>query len=254
MIDGHIHFEKQPYTLEIVESMVKTAMSKNIDEIWLLDHTHKFKEFAFLYSTLKEDLTIKWYEKKKPIPIQVYLDFIQLVKSKTWPIKINFGLEICYFPEHEQELVRTLNKLPKFDFLIGSVHFEFGTAIDYKKELQERFNINELYKEYFRIQKQMVESRLFDVIGHPDAIKLYDLYPDRKLYLELIEELAITLEKCNQMVENNTGLMRHGFSYGGMSEEMLRIFDKHGIKYHRSSDAHVYEDIGRAFETIKENI
>jgi len=236
MIDGHIHINKQPYTLETIENMVRVAISKGVDEIWVLDHTHKFKEFAFLYSTLKEELTIKWYNKKTPILIQDYIDFINLVKSKKWPIRIKFGLEVCYFPEHEDEFRKTIEKLPKFDFLIGSVHFEFGTAIDYKKELQEKFDINELYIEYFNIQKIMVKSKLFDVVGHPDAIKLYQLYPDRELYLNLIEDFAKTLEKYNQKVENNTGILRHGFPYGGMSEEMLRIFDKHGIKYHRSSE------------------
>lgn len=254
MIDGHIHFEKQPYTLEIVESMVKTAMEKGVDEIWLLDHTHKFKEFDFLYQNLKEDLTKKWYQKKSPISVYEFIDFANFIKSKTWPIKIKFGLEVCYFPETEDELRKVLNSLPKFDFIIGSVHFEFGTAIDINKELQDRFNIAELYIEYFRIQKQAVRSRIFDVIGHPDAIKQYGNYPDRELYLQLIEEFAEELAEYGQEVENNSGLMRHGFPYGGMSEDMIRIFDSYGIKYHRSSDAHCYQDIGRSFDTLKESL
>lgn len=254
MIDGHIHFHNQPYTLETIENMVKSAISKGIDEIWLLDHTHKFKEFGFLYANLKENLTIEWYKKKSPIAIQEYIDFINLVKSKKWPIKIKFGLEVCYFPESENQLIHVLNSLPDFDFLIGSVHFEFGTGIDIKKELQEKFDIRELYIEYFNIQKQMVESHIFDVIGHPDLIKLYGYYPDNELYLKLIEDFANVLEKHDQKVENNTGLLRYGFPYGGMSSEMIDILDKHHIRYHRSSDAHTYEDIGRAFSTVKENI
>ncbi|MCR5309374.1 MAG: histidinol-phosphatase HisJ family protein [Bacilli bacterium] len=252
MIDGHIHFEKQPYSLEIVENMVKTAMEKGIDEIWLLDHTHKFKEFSFLYQNLKEDLTVRWYSKKSPISIWEFIQFKDYIQSKKWPIKIKFGLEVCYFPETEDILRKVLDTLPKFDFLIGSVHFEFGTAIDINKELQDRFNIRDLYIEYFEIQKKAVRSRLFDVIGHPDAIKQYGNYPDEKLYLELIEDFAKELSKYNQQVENNSGLLRHGFPYGGMSKEMIEIFDKYNIKYHRSSDAHKFEDIGRAFDTLKE--
>lgn len=254
MIDGHIHFNKQPYLLETVESMVKVAVEKGIDEIWLLDHTHKFKEFDFLYRNLKEDLTVKWYSKKKTISVWEFIQFKDYIQSKKWPIKIKFGLEVCYFPESEDTLRKVLDSLPKFDFLIGSVHFEFGTAIDIKKELQDRFDIGELYKEYFNIQKQAVRSRIFDVIGHPDVIKLYGNYPDRKLYLELIEDFAQELAKYNQKVENNTGILRYGFPYGGMSEDMLNIFAKYNIKYHRSSDAHEYQDIGRAFDTVKENL
>lgn len=253
MIDGHIHFEKQPYTLDIVNSMVEVALSKGIDEIWLLDHTHKFKEFAFLYSNLTDDTTRNWYEKKKPISVWEYIEFIGYIKSKKWPIKINFGLEVCYFPESENELRKVLDSLPKFDFLIGSVHFAFGTAIDFIKELQDKFVIGDLYIEYFNIQKKAVQSQIFDVIGHPDAIKQFGNYPDEELFKNLIEELAVELEKYNQKVENNSGLMRHGFPYGGMSPEMLEIFLKHNIKFHRSSDAHRFEDIGRAFDTLIEN-
>lgn len=254
MIDGHIHFEKQPYTLDTVNSMVETAISKGIDEIWLLDHTHKFKEFAFLYKNLTDETSINWYKKKKPISIWEYIEFIGYIKSKKWPIKIKFGLEICYFPESENELKKVLNSLPDFDFLIGSVHFAFGTMIDYSKELQEKFDINQLYTEYFNIQKRAVESRIFDVIGHPDSIKLFGNYPNEDLDSLLIEDFAKVLAKYNQKVENNSGLIRHGFPYGGMSPKMLEIFKKNNVKFHKSSDAHTYLDIGRIFEKIDYNI
>ena len=60
MIDGHIHFEKQPYTLEVVENMVKTAMEKEIDEIWLLDHTHKFKVWPIPDTSLSTGRPARW--------------------------------------------------------------------------------------------------------------------------------------------------------------------------------------------------
>ena len=253
MIDGHIHFEKQPYTLGVVNSMVETAISKGIDEIWLLDHTHKFKEFSFLYEDLQDETSINWYKRKKTISVWEYIEFIGYIKSKKWPIKIKFGLEVCYFPQHEIEIKKVLESLPKFDFLIGSVHFVFGTMIDYSKELQDKFDINKMYIEYFNIQKKAVISRIFDVIGHPDSIKLFGNYPSDEINHQLIEDFANVLEKYNQRVENNSGLTRYGFRYGGMSEEMLEIFKKHNIKFHKSSDAHIFSDIGRIFDKIIDN-
>ena len=32
MIDGHIHFEKQAYSLDVVKSMVQTAIDKGIEK------------------------------------------------------------------------------------------------------------------------------------------------------------------------------------------------------------------------------
>ena len=254
MIDGHIHFENQPYTIDTVNSMVEIALSKGIDEIWLLDHTHKFKEFAFLYENLADETSIKWYKNKEPISIWEYFQFICYIKSKKWPISIKFGLEVCYFPESEEELKKVLKTLPELDFLIGSIHFVKGTAIDYKKELQEKFDINDLYISYFEAQNKAVESQIFDVIGHPDAIKLFGNYPNEKLLNELIEDFAKTCKKFNQRVENNSGLIRYGFSYPGMSEMMLKTLQKYDVKFHKSSDAHKYSDIGRVFELMIENI
>ena len=54
MIDGHIHFHDQPYSLSLIKKMIKVAQEKGIDELFLLDHTHKFYEFDFLYTSLKE--------------------------------------------------------------------------------------------------------------------------------------------------------------------------------------------------------
>lgn len=253
MIDGHIHFEKQPYTLDIVNSMVETAISKGIDEIWLLDHTHKFKEFAFLYKNLTDETSIKWYKSKKSISIWEYFEFVCYIKSKKWPISIKFGLEVCFFSGSEEELKKVLKTLPELDFLIGSVHFVDGTAIDLSKDLQDKFNVDDLYRRYFAIEKEAVESQIFDVIGHPDAIKIFNNYPRESLLNELIDDFARTCKKYNQAVENNSGLIRNGFSYPGMSKEMLNAMIRHDVKFHKSSDAHKFEDIGRAFDLLIEN-
>ncbi|HBR31007.1 MAG TPA: hypothetical protein DD733_02875 [Clostridiales bacterium] len=46
MIDAHIHLERGPYTLQWINEFVKTAVSRGIDEIWLLEHCYRFSEFV----------------------------------------------------------------------------------------------------------------------------------------------------------------------------------------------------------------
>lgn len=250
MRDGHIHIDKQPYTLNTIKKMVQEAISKNIDEIWVLDHSHKFLEFSFLYTSLNDDGSLEWFKKKKPIPILDYISFIKRVKEKSWPITIKFGLEVCYLIEHKNQLKKVLNSLPTFDFIVGSVHFVFNTAIDLKKEILEPYNINDLYIEYFKIIESAIQSRLFTSIGHPDLIKYMCPYPDYNLYVSLIDRIAKVFSKHNQLTENNSGLIRYGFPYPGLSNEMLSAFDKYGVRFHKCSDAHSYEDIGRSFEQL----
>ena len=257
MIDGHIHIEFQKYDLGLINNMVEVALSHGLDELNILDHTHKFIDFNFLYSSMKDKYSKVFYEDKKKtqIPLNDYLNFIKLVKSKSWPIKLNFGLEVCYGKEHEKELKEFLESLKpfKFDFLIGSVHFTSGHVIDLNKEIYLENNVDELYKSYFQSVEDSIKSQLFDVIGHPDLIKRFDFFPSFSL-TPYYERLAKTLKKYNQKTENNSGLIRHGYPYPGLTPELLEIFKKYDVKFHKSSDAHVYQDIGRVFDQIEDNL
>lgn len=257
MIDGHIHIEKQNYDLELINNMVKVAISKGLDELNILDHTHKFKEFAFLYIDMKEPRTKAFYDTKLPnqIPLQNYIDFIKLVKSKKWPIKLNFGLEVCYAKVHEIEIKEVLKSLEpfKFDFLIGSIHFIDGICIDLCKEIFLETDVDKLYKDYFQGLIDAIHSRMFDVIGHLDLIKKFDIFPSYSL-TPYFERLAEELEGFHQMTENNSGLIRHGYPYPGMMSELIEILKKHNVKFHKSSDAHEYTDIGRVFDQIEDNL
>lgn len=257
MLDGHIHIEWQNYDLDLINHMIEVAISRGVTELNLLDHTHKFKEFDFLYTTLKEQRTISWYQSKvvKQMPLQRYIDFIKLVKSKKWPIKINFGLEVCYFKEHEQQLREFLESLKpfKFDFLIGSAHFTDGMCVDLCKEIYEEIDVDVFYQHYFETVKDIIHSKMFDIVAHPDLIKKFGFFPSYPLE-PYYEDLAQEFKKYNQMSENNSGMIRFGFPYPGLCPELLALFKKYDVKFCKSSDAHVYNDIGRAFEEMEENI
>ena len=257
MIDGHIHFNNQPYTLETIQNMVDTAIQKGVDKLYLLDHTHKFKEFNFLYSSLKEERTIAARERvfSRQVNLKDYIDFIKEVKKHPWPVELFFGLEVCYSKEHNEEFKAAIKKLLpfQFDFLIGSVHFTDGAAIDLSKEIYLERDVDEFYKHYFESLYSLVESQTFTFVAHPDLFKLFDIFPsfDLEPYFNHFCELLI---KYDMETENNTGSLRFGFPYPGVSPALLKAYKKYGVKYHRSSDAHKYEDIGRAFEQIDSSV
>lgn len=250
IVDAHIHFEKQEYSLEIVDKMVETAIKNRVNDIHLLDHTHKFKEFSFLYNknSLDEN-TFSHFENRHYISIQEYLDFIKIVKQKSYPIKIKFGLEVCYFKQYEKELKNELEKYD-FDFLIGSVHFVDGFGYDYGKELWLSKDIDELYRKFFEQECNLIKSKLFDHLAHPDAIKIYDYFPSFSL-IPYYEKVAKLLSENNMSTENNSGFARYGFTNYGLNEDFYRILKENNVKIFRSSDAHKYENIGAKFNELK---
>lgn len=247
-IDGHVHFNNQPYSLETINDFVNVAKQKGIKELYLLDHTHKFLEFKFLYDNITHEESKNWYLKKNPISINEYLDFIKLVRSKDYDVTLHFGLEVCYFKESEQKLKETLD-LYNFDFTIGSIHFVNGMGIDLNKDYYEGLDIDKLYQDYYKANIDAVKSKIFTFLGHADLIKLFGFSPSFSLTY-IYKELASTLREYNMETENNSGLVRYGFSYPGLNKELLTILKEYGVKIHFSSDAHKAIDIGREFNKM----
>lgn len=250
MIDSHIHFDKQPYSIDTINKMVEVAINNNITEINLLDHTHKFSEFAPLYlSLVNNSFAWDWYQRKKQISLTDYLDFIKLVKTYDFPIKINFGLEVCFFKEKVDWLKAELSKYD-FDFLIGSVHFIDNIPFDLSLDNWKNQDKDMMYKRYYEIMEDLIKSQIFTSLAHPDSIKLFNIYPQYDL-IPTYEKIAKLLYQYNVATENNTGLWRYNFSYPGINKQLYTILKDNNVRIYKASDAHTYDKIGYLFTDIK---
>ena len=54
MIDGHMHLEYGDLSKEYVLQFVESAVKNGMDEIQILDHTHRFKEFRPVYEGVRK--------------------------------------------------------------------------------------------------------------------------------------------------------------------------------------------------------
>ena len=125
MIDGHIHIERGPYTLEWIQKFVDKAVEEGLDEIRLLEHNFRFEEFVPMYDSVRaySDFVDAWFRRVGGVrKLEEYLTLIELVRRQKYPVEIKFGMEVCYFPKYE-EMTRELTQGKGFDFLLGSVHF-----------------------------------------------------------------------------------------------------------------------------------
>lgn len=247
MIDGHIHIERGEYTLEWIKQFVDRAIERQIDEIWLLEHCYRFEEFVPMYDSVcaYSKYVDEWFHRQAGVlKLEDYLKLIKQVRSEKFPIKIKFGLEICYFKEYEG-LISELTKNKGFDFLLGSIHFVDDFAFDHKAEHWIGIDVDQIYRKYFEDSISLVKSRIFDGLGHPDSIKLFGHKPSYPL-TDYYEDLAKELAKSKMYVDQNSGVARRCPETAtlGMDEELLRILKKNKIKIITSSDAHCPEDVG----------
>ena len=101
------------------------------------------------------------------------------VQSLDLPVKVKYGLEVCYVPKHK-ELIKEILSLYEFDFIVGAIHSIDGILYDmsFSKELLwDRYDVNHIYKRYYELIFQLKESDLLTQLAHPDTIKLFEIYP-----------------------------------------------------------------------------
>ena len=254
MIDGHVHLEKGPLTREYVYEFIEEAVRKGIDELQILDHTHRFKEFAPIYEKNRINKSqIDWLDRDFKDSVNDYINLINQIKKETFPIKVSFGLEVCYQKPEEERIQSLIKDIYDWDFLVGAVHsidyivYDSAWSLD---ELWHKYPVNDIYRKYYVTVLDLVKSDLFTQLAHPDTIKMFNYYPTYDL-TDTYNTLAEELNKHHMKVENNVGCYyRCHHKDMGLSDELLGIFKKHNCDLITVSDAHYPKDVGNYIKEI----
>ncbi len=247
MTDVHIHLEGGEYTLGWLEKFVSRAKETDTDEIWLLEHSYLFREFAPMYGCIlgKNAFTDGWFSRRGGIrELSEYLALIGEARRRSFPVRVRFGLEVCYF-EGAEEFVRDVTRGLGLDFLVGSVHFIDGFAFDHEAALWDGVDIDRAYRRYFESSVRLAESGVFDGIAHPDSIGLFGFQPSFPLD-EYYDALAAAVSNSGMYAEENAGTYRRhpDTSPFGMNASLIRAMKRHGVRIVTASDAHTPYDVG----------
>jgi histidinol-phosphatase (PHP family) len=251
MRDVHVHFlhgHGGGYTKEFFEGFIELAASRGLDEIYLLEHTHQFIEFEKVYAPVKayNGFQRDWICRKMNGSIDQYLKFIETVRYNNYPVKVKFGLEVCYIPETAEILSNRLDEYD-FDFLTGSVHWIDGWGFDHgnQREIWGTVDVNKTYWRYYEIMCELVETNLFTGLAHPDSIKCFGYMPDFDL-TENYVTLAGLLHKNGVYAENSGGLrLNYNPNFElGLNRQLLDLFKQNDVTVYSASDAHKQCDVG----------
>jgi hypothetical protein len=247
-LDCHIHIERGGYTLDWIEKFVDTAVRRNIDEIWLLEHCYRFVEFVPMYGGVcsASEYIDKWFHRKAGVlRLDDYLRLVEKVRQKERQVEIKFGLEVCYFKEFE-ELVYKTTKDSGLDFLVGSVHFIDNFAFDHKPEHWAGVDVDNAYRRYFQTSVDLAKSGIYSGIAHPDCVKLFGHKPTFSLD-EYYDALAAALAKNDMYAEQSGGIYCRcpDTAELGMDAGLISALQNHEVKIQTASDAHSPEDVGK---------
>src|SRR5215217_8709050 len=124
-----------------------------------------------------------------------YLDEIDLAafqeaREISRDVELRLGIEIDFVPGKEERMDRDSTALP-YDYVIGSVHRVDGEEVDRVTDqtIYEKWDTYRLYEEYYANVREAALCGRFDVLGHPDLIKIFRHFPDRDI-TPILEETA----------------------------------------------------------------
>lgn len=239
--DYHLHLEQGPYTMEWLEEFLKVAHSRGVREVGFTEHAYRFREAASI-------LENNWARQHAT---QSAEDYVRLLsQAKTIYPEVRLGLEVDYVPGKEEITRRFLAAYP-FDFVLGSVHFLGDWGFDNPEFLAEwdHRDVDEVYRYYFWTLRQAATSRLFDVLAHPDVIKVFGHRATRDLtavYRETVETIA----RSDLAIEVSSAGLRKPVGELYPAETFLQMAFGAGIPITTASDAHRPEDAGRDLDQV----
>ena len=220
MIDLHNHTILCNHAVDSMDEYIKEAIKNGISIYGFSDHAPMNYDEKYRMSFEEMDIYEKWIDSLK----EKYKDKIKILK----------GYEVDFTPEVDK---RVMNR--EVDYFIGSVHFLDNWGFDnpeFLNKWQER-DIDDVYKEYFKLIEKLAQSKLFDIVGHLDLIKVFNYKP--KGDIKQIVKKAIEAIADNQLVvEINTAGIRKKVNEFYPSVELLEMIKEFKIDITFGSDAH----------------
>lgn len=260
LTDYHLHLRpddlsaraRDHYTQENVARYRAAAQQRGIAELGVSEHVYRFKQA----------LTV-W---QHPLWREFALDDLdahcEFVRERT---DLRLGIEADFVPGAEDRMASLLDRYD-FDYVIGSVHFLGDEAVDmqeggvWEPTAAHARSAEQIWRRYFQTLAEAARSGLFDILAHPDLIKLFSpAHPAnparprpegdlRRYYEPAVEAIA----ESNIAVEVSTAGLRKPVRELYPARALLQMCLDAGAPIALSSDAHRPEDVGAGYEQALE--
>lgn len=242
MIDYHLHGDFCGHGTGDLRDYVLHALKKGIREIGFSAHLPKVTNPDPYHAMLEEDLP-RYVEKVSSLAEEYRNDIV-----------IKLGIEADYFKGYEKETNKLVESYP-FDYVIGSLHFlgswHFTSRAGLPRYKEE--DPDEAFPAYFDMLEEMILTGIFDIVGHPDALKRRFFNPTIPLE-PYYERIARAIREADMAAEVNSAGLRRDAGSIYPSREFLNVLIREGVPLTLGSDAHAPEDVGRDLDAALEAV
>ncbi len=251
LTDYHVHLRPDEpgttaelfFTTANVERYRTVASERGITELGVSEHLHRFREALEVWQH-------PFWREQAHDDLDEYCEF---VREQT---DLRLGIEADFVPGGEDRLANLL-QARDFDYVIGSVHFLRDEAVDmedYSVWEQQTHSAEEIWQRYFETLGEAARSGLFDVLAHPDLVKVWGSdRPRPEGDLRRYYELAIDgIAESQIVIEVSTAGLRKRAKELYPAPAFLAMCLEAGAPVVLSSDAHQPEDVGADYEQALE--
>ncbi len=241
IVDYHMHLrdredgEPGNYSADRAEEYVEQARRLGIDEIGFSDHVFYFRQLRGLWE-------IPWLHERGVDDLDEYVSVVEEAKRRGLPVKL--GLEVDYFPGIEAEVAEILGGYA-WDYLLGSVHFVDGFPVDQEPGLVHKLPAGEAWRRYFVWLRNAARSGLFDVLSHPDLVKLFGVRTSEEETHYLHVETADAIKAAGVCVEVSAAGLHKPVGELYPDRELLEACHERRVPITLASDAHEPANVGR---------
>jgi histidinol-phosphatase (PHP family) len=251
LTDLHVHLRRddpntpasEAFSTGNVDRYRAVAEERGIAELGVSEHIYRFRQaldvwqHSFWRAEARDDLD----------------EYVGFLRDYT---DLRVGIEADFIAGREDRLANLLDQT-ELDYVVGSVHFIGDQAVDhdgYDIWETNAHRPDEVWRRYFDTLGEAARSGLFDILAHPDLVKVWgpqrprpegDL---RRFYDRAMEGIAET----RPAIEVSTAGLRKPVGELYPATAFLEMCLEAGCPITLSSDAHEPAHVGYGYERALE--
>jgi histidinol-phosphatase (PHP family) len=252
LTDYHVHLRpddpaatpERYFTDENVDRYLDAARQAGVEELGISEHVYRFRQALDVSHH-------PFWEGQASDDLDAYCEFVRAT-----PLRL--GIEADFVAGSEDRIANLLER--EFDYVLGSVHLVGDRIVDHGGYdiWEAASSADGVWERYFALVAEAVRSGLFDILAHPDLVKMWGPerpWPERDLrfhYEPAVEAIA----ESGIAVELSTAGLRKPVGEIYPSREMCEMCVDAGAEFALSSDAHAPDyvgyEYGRAVALLRE--
>jgi histidinol-phosphatase (PHP family) len=248
LTDYHLHLRPDDtgeaggyFSDQNVDRFLAAAEEHGIDELGVSEHVYRFTQALEIWDH-------PYWAGQARDDLDAYVEFV-----RGTPLRL--GIECDFVPGSEDRIANLLGR--DFDYVVGSIHFlgPQGAVDDRRYDVWEKIgDPDELWSAYFRWQAELVRSGLFDIVSHPDLVKIWGEdrpQPQRDPRFHY-EPLVEAISEAGIAVEISTAGLRKPVGEIYPSRALAEMCVEAGADFALSSDAHAPDQVGFGYDQALE--